>query len=428
MRFGVPEAIDMRWLLIFWVFLMGAISYLDRVNISIAKKWVQADFGLTNNEIGYVFSAFVWGYALFQALGGRLADRFGPRRVIWVGVLWWSVFTVLTAWVPIGLSVSLLLLVLTRFILGVGESVVYPASNQLVSKWIPTKERGIANGIIFAGVGVGAGVTPRLITWIITNWGWHWSFYISATLGLVVGMVWYLLARDRPEEHPWVKKEELAYIQAGLTTKATGETPKSAPWGRILGNRSILLVTASYFAYGYCAWIFFTWFFTYLNEERKLNLSNSALFSSLPFLAMALCSPLGGAISDALTKRYGKRVGRCGIGVVGMGGAAVCIALGTQLESAQLCSIALAMGVGMQYLSQSSYWAVTADIAGRSAGAVSGFMNMGGQIGGALTALLTPRIAEAGGWSASFLTPAALCALGAICWAFVNPDSRIESD
>src|SRR5665647_3732954 len=111
----------MRWLLIFWVFLMGAISYLDRVNISIAKKWVQADFGLTNNEIGYVFSAFVWGYALFQALGGRLADRFGPRRVIWVGVLWWSVFTVLTAWVPIGLSVSLLLLVLTRFILGVGE-------------------------------------------------------------------------------------------------------------------------------------------------------------------------------------------------------------------------------------------------------------------------------------------------------------------
>jgi len=418
----------MRWLLIFWVFLMSAVSYLDRINISFAGKWIQDDFGLTNNQLGWVFSAFVAGYALCQTPGGRLADRFGPRLMIGLGVVWWSLFTVLTAWVPIGLSISLLLLLLTRVLLGAGEAVVYPASNQLVSKWIPTKERGIANGIIFAGVGAGAGITPPLITWIIGNWGWRWSFYISALIGLVAGIGWYLLARDRPEDHPWVKKEELAHIEAGLTAKVTGEKPKPASWGRILRNRSLWLVTASYFAYCYCAWIFFTWFFRYLNDERGLDLKQSAVYAMLPFLAMTICSPLGGFISDILTKRFGKRIGRCGIGVVGLSGAAISIALGMQVESAKVCSIALALGVGMLYLAQSSYWAVTADIAGGSAGSVSGFMNMGGQTGGWMTAWLTPVIAGSLGWKASFLAPAILCGLGAICWVMVNPDSRIETE
>jgi ACS family glucarate transporter-like MFS transporter len=335
----------MRWFLIFWVFLMGAISYLDRVNISIAGKWVQQDFKLTDNELGYVFSAFVWGYALFQALGGRLADRYGPRLVIGVGVLWWSLFTAATAWVPIGWAASLLMLVLVRFVLGLGEAVVFPASNKLVSTWIPTQERGLANGIIFAGVGAGAGVTPPLITWIITHWGWHWSFYISALIG-VVARAWAgtLIARDKPQQHPWVKKEELAHIEAGLTVKASTAVGQAAPWGRILTNRNIWLITLSYFAYGYTAWIFFTWFFRYLNDVRGMDLKQSAVYAMLPFLAMALCSPLGGVIADLLVRRFGRWAGRCGIGVIGMGGAAICIALGTQVESAKLASLALALG------------------------------------------------------------------------------------
>ncbi len=417
-----------RWVLIFWVFVMSAISYLDRVNISIAVKWIQQDFGINDIEMGWVFLSFSLAYAFFQTPGGRLADKYGPRIVVGIGVLWWSVFTAATAMIPVGLTFSLLALMAVRVILGAGEAVVFPASNQLVSKWIPSNERGLANGLIFAGVGAGAGITPSLITWIIGNWGWHMSFYVSALIGLAAGIVWYLLARDTPQAHPWVKKKELDLIEAGLTVKATAAKPVAAPWGRILRNRSLWLITVSYFAYGYTAWIFFTWFFKYVNEVRGLNLKDSAIYASLPFLAMALCSPLGGFISDILTRHMGKWAGRCGVGVIGMGGAAIWIAIGTQAESAQLCSIALAFGVGMQYLSQSTYWAVTADIAGRSAGTVSGVMNMGGQLGGALTSILTPWIAGSFGWTVSFLTPAVLCGLGAICWAFVNPNSRIESD
>ena len=147
-----PTTSHVRWFLVFWLFILSAVAFLDRVNISIAGKAIAAEYGLSNVELGSVFSALLIGYALFQTLGGRLADRFGPRRVLAAGVLWWGIFTALTAFVPAGVGNALLLFILIRFLLGAGEAVVYPASNQFVSRWIATQERGIANGWIFAGV------------------------------------------------------------------------------------------------------------------------------------------------------------------------------------------------------------------------------------------------------------------------------------
>jgi ACS family glucarate transporter-like MFS transporter len=417
---------NLRWTLIFWMFLMSSIAYLDRVNISIAGSEIQKDYGLTNVQLGYVFSAFVIGYALFQAPGGRLADRFGPRLIITLGVVWWGLFTTLTTIVPAGLGLSMMVLMLVRFLLGTGEAVVYPASNRLVATWIPSEERGVANGFIFAGVGAGAGITPPLITFILVNWGWRASFYICALIGLVAGAAWYYLARDNPRDHPWVTKEEVEHIESGLpvsSTKQAGE--KALAWGAILSNRSMIFVSLSYFAYGYIAYIFFTWFFIYLNRVRGLDLKSSAFYSMLPFLAMASCSPLGGWVADILTRRIGRRAGRCGVAVCGIALSAVFLALATQVESARLASIVLAGGAGALYLSQSAYWAVTADIAGRSAGSASGLMNMFGQIGGAVTGTVTPMIAEGFGWTASFLVAAALAALGSVSWLFVRPDEPI---
>lgn len=417
-----------RWVLIFWMFVISAIAYLDRVNISIAGNAIQTEFGFSTVELGWVFSAFVIGYALFQAPGGRLADRFGPRLVLTLGVLWWGVFTTVTALLPAGIGHALVLMILIRFVLGLGEAVVYPASNRLVAAWIPSQERGIANGLIFAGVGFGAGVTPPLITFILLNWGWRWSFYACAIIGTAAGVVWYLLARDSPKAHPWIRPAERAHIEAGLPTRAAMETHQTLPWSKILASKDVMAITASYFTYGYVAYIFFTWFFIYLSKVRGLDLKASALYSMLPFLAMATCSPLGGYIADRLTKRYGVRIGRCGIAVFGIGLSAVFIALATQVESARLASLVLAGGAGALYLSQSSFWAVTADVAGPSAGSVSGLMNTGGQIGGAVTATLTALIAEKYGWTASFLTAAGLCVFGSLLWLVVNPNARLVAE
>jgi len=417
----------LRWVLIFWMFAISAIAYLDRVNISIAGSSIEREFHLEHLQLGWVFSAFVLGYALFQAPGGRLADRFGPRAVLTFGAVWWALFTALTAFVPPGWPHALMMLLSARFLLGVGEAVVFPASNRLVATWIPSSERGLANGFIFAGVGAGAVIAFPLITYILIHHGWRWSFWISALIGLVAGLIWMLISRDTPEKHPWIDAQEAETIRLGLPESANGgATSKPLPWGIILESKNVLAITLSYFCYGYVAYIFFSWFFIYLNNVRGLDLKSSSYYGTLPFWAMAIGSPLGGFFSDFVSKHYGKRLGRCGIASFSLMLAAIFVAAGTFAQDARVASIILAGGAGALYLSQSAFWSVSSDIAGRSSGSVSGVMNMGNQIGGAVTASLTPLIAKHFGWGTSFVVAAALCAVGSLTWLLVDPQKELS--
>src|SRR5580658_766694 len=213
-----------RWLLVFWLFVLSAVSFLDRTNISIAGSSLATDYGLSNQQLGFVFSAFLIGYALFQTPGGWLADKIGSRRVLTAAVLWWGVFTALVAVLKSTAAHALFFFIAIRFLLGGGEAIIYPASNQFVTRWIPTHQRGIANGLIFAGVGAGAGISPAIVTSIMVHYGWRWSFWLSALLGLVVGAVWYLTARDTPEKHSKVSASELFHIQSGLTSSKSSDS------------------------------------------------------------------------------------------------------------------------------------------------------------------------------------------------------------
>ncbi len=415
-----------RWGLIFWLFVLSAVAYLDRVNISIAGKLLAAEFHLSNVQLGSIFSAFLAGYALFQTPGGWLADKLGARRVLALAVVWWGIFSALIVVVPTRFHQALLAFMVLRFTLGAGEAVMYPASNQFVARWIPSSERGLANGLIFSGVGVGAGFTPPLVTFVMLRYGWRVSFLVCAVLGLAVGFGWYLIARNTPEEHPSVSPGELAKIKAGLPAALSKEKPKLVSWARMLQSREVLAISLSYFTYGYVAWIFFNWFFIYLAEARGLNLKVSAWYSTAPFIAMAICSPLGGLISDAISKSKGPRAGRSGVAVFAMILAAIFLLIGSRAENTLVAIFVLAGGAGALYLSQSSFWSVTADIGGASSGSVSGFMNMANQIGGVITAQVTPLIASRFGWTAAFLVAAVLCLCGAFTWLLVDPRKRLD--
>ncbi len=394
---------------------------MDRTNISIAGPAIQSELRLDDVHLGWVFSSFLIGYAAFQVVGGWLAYRFGPRLVLAAGVLWWGLFTALTTIAHSRLVHALLILVLIRFSLGAGEAVIYPASNQFVARWIPVAERGRANGWIFAGVGAGAGLSIPLLTWIIGHYGWRASFWFSAAAGLVAGLAWYALARDVPEEHPRVSAVELAHIQATRSTTGIRHADALGSWKAEILNRNVVALTLSYFAFGYVAWIFFSWFFIYMAQVRGLNLKASALVSMTPFIAMTVCCLAGGFISDRLTKKIGLRWGRGGIAAVSFLLTAVFLVVGSRVQGPYAASMILAGGAGALYLSQSSFWAVSADIAGARSGVVSGVMNMGCQIGGAVTASLTPYIASRMGWVAAFVFAAALAAMGGAMWSLVDP-------
>jgi ACS family glucarate transporter-like MFS transporter len=434
----VERRTRVRFFLAFWLFILSGVAFLDRTNISIAGLQISAEYGLGNQRLGWIFSAFLIGYAGFQLPAGWLAARFGPRRVLTVGVLWWGIATALTALIPSGIAYAIVLLIAIRFALGAGEAVIYPAANQFVARWVPVQERGFINGLIFAGVGAGSGLTPPLLTWLITHHGWRAAFWFSALIGIVAGAVWWFAARDTPEEHAGVSALELQEIRDNLSSAPSVPVPAAADippastpvvisWRAIFHRRDLPALMAGYFSFGYVAWIFFSWFFLYMAQVRGFDLKASARFAMLPFLSMTICCLAGGVLSDRLTRAYGLRIGRCGLASVTMLVTAAFLLVGSQIHSPQAAGVILAGGAGALYFSQSSFWSVSVDIAGRSSGVFSSMVNMGGQIGGAVTASLTPWIAQRFGWITSFAVAAALAVVGAICWMTVHPELPIDS-
>lgn len=425
-----------RFYLTFWLFVISSIAFLDRTNISIAGPQISKEYGLGNQQLGWIFSAFLIGYAACQVPAGWLAARYGPRRVLTLSVLWWGVATALTAMLPPTMSHAVLLLVSIRFALGAGEAVIYPSANQYVARWIPLEERGLVNGLIFAGVGAGSGLTPPLLTWLILSHGWRSAFWFSAIIGVLAGGVWWLVSRDTPEEHPLVSQGELQRIRNGVAEARTAHpmsdipesrpAPQQIPWGAILRRRDLPALMIAYFSFCYIAWIFFSWFFLYMAQVRGFDLKSSARYTMLPFLSITVCCFVGGVMSDRLTRRYGLRIGRCAIASFASVLTAIFLVLGSRVHSPQLAGFVLAAGAGALYLSQSSYWSASNDIAGNSSGVFSSMVNMGGQIGGALTASLTPWIAQRFGWTTSFGAAAALAVVAAVCWTNIHPERELD--
>ena len=197
-----------------------------------------------------------------------------------------------------------------RFILGLGEAVAYPSSNQFIAAWFPTQERGKANGWVFGGVGLGSGTAPPLVGAIIIFYGWHAVFYVSAVIGLVMAVVWYCMARDTPAEHP-VRHGGGKGAHQGRACRSRWKAPCRRCRGcKIFTSIDVWGTTLAYIAFGYVAFIFHTWFFIYLKDGRGLDLKSSALLGTLPFIAMTPCCLLGGVISDWLVKHWGQYVGR----------------------------------------------------------------------------------------------------------------------
>jgi MFS transporter, ACS family, glucarate transporter len=420
--------IRFRYILAFWLFILSGVAFLDRTNISIAGLDISREYGLGNQRLGWIFSSFLIGYAVFQLPAGWLSSRFGPRRVLTLGVLLWGVTTALTAMLPTTIEHAVLLLIGMRFVLGAGESVIYPAANQFVARWVPLQERGVINGLIFAGVGAGSGLTPPMLTWLISHHGWRSAFWFSAIVGFIVGIVWWLIARDTPEEHSAVRPAELQEIHQGLNSEVASserETP-AIRWRAIFHRRDLLVLMAGYFSFCYIAWIYFSWFFLYMAQVRGFDLQSSARYTMLPFLSMTVCCLAGGVLSDRLTERYGLRVGRCILAAASMAGTALFLVIGSQAKSPQLAGFILAGGAGALYISQSSFWSVSVDIAGDNSGIFSSIMNMGGQIGGAVTASLTPWLAQRYGWTTSFAIAAALALFSAACWLTIHPECPLE--
>src|SRR5712692_1928732 len=420
-----------RWLIVTLIFCIYVLMISDRVNIAVAAQYIMPEYGLSNVQMGWVFSAFVLSYALLQVPGGWLGDRLSPRWLLAGAICWWSVFTAVTA-VAGELPLTSLLgvvgsFIVVRGVIGMGEAIAPPTGNRVVANWVAPHERGLALGFAISGSSLGAALTPPLIAGIMVTLGWRAAFYLAGGVGIVLALVWYWLARDRPEEHPWVNTAELRHIaQASTPAFEQRPLPRSVPWRVLLGRGDLWFLTVSYSVLGYIAYIYLSWFYLYLVNVRGFSVLHGGMYSAVPFVAGAVAALVGGWCSDHLSRRLGERVGRCGLGLGSLLLSAGLLCAGAAAQYPYWALLFLSLGAGALLLGAAAYFATTIDLAPAYAGTVGGFMNMGGNLGGALSPTLTPVLAQRWGWESAFYVAAGLAVLGALCWLGVHPERTID--
>ncbi|CAN5839684.1 MFS transporter [soil metagenome] len=431
---NVRGASTVRWRILTLLFVISMVTYLDRVNIAIAATHIMREFNLSASNMGKVFSAFVFAYGLFQLAGGWLGDRYGPRIVLSAAIAWWSVFTLLTALatsiVPLSLLPVVVSLIVVRFCLGIGEAAAFPNFNRTIANWIPPAKRAFASSVPLAGGGLGAALTPPLIAWLIVVYGWRESFYVCAALGFVIAAAWYWYSRDQPDQHSGVNDLELNLIRGGALNSHDAETQsavvkRKTPWSAILRSRNVWVITLINFSCGYVIYIYLTWFYVYLVEARKLSLVQGSFYTTGPFIAITILTPLGGMLCDRAAKRFGKRIGRRLIGIGGMAVAGLALAAGAQIKNINLAIIALSLGAGAIFVSLAAQWVSTIDICRPHAGVVSGIMNWGGNTGGMISPIIMPIMAQRWGWTIALQIAAGVIILGSLLWWLLQPDKPI---
>jgi len=416
-----------RWIIMSWLTLVLMLTYLDRLNLSIAGKFIQDEFSFSTQTMGWVFSAFVLGYSVFQIPGGWAADRFGARNLLTAAIVWWSAFTALTALAPnlifvkwVGVAGSL---IIVRFLVGVGESSSAPSANKIVAYWMGSAHRATGTSFTLLGIGLSGAFTPFLISWIMQRWGWRMSFIVCGLAGLAVALAFRLYVTDRPEQNRRVNAAELALIRSTQSNSSSTNVPaktRPAPWSEMLASPSVWALLIGYFCQGYPIYIFYTWFFIYLTRVRGLTISQGGIWGATPYLAIAVLAPLGGKFSDVAVRKLGKRKGRQLAVWMGMLASAGFLWFGSGATNKWLAITLLAAGGGFNMFAAASFWATCIDMTQEFTASLSGLMNTFGNFGGWLSPILTAYIATHFGWNIALDFAAIITIASAASWIFID--------
>jgi MFS family permease len=400
-------------------FALGAmvVAYLDRVAISTAAPAVKADLGLSDVQMGLVFSAFTLAYALFEVPSGWLADRFGSRWMLTRIVLWWSAMTAAT-----GAAAGFLSLLLLRWLFGMGEAGVLPSISRAFGRWLPAQARGNAFGLTIMAAALGGAATQPIVVWLLQHVSWRSAFPIFGSVGVVWAVAWFWWFRDEPREHRGVNAAELALI---------GGEPQAAhppvPWGALVRSRGMLALCAMYFGAIYGWYFYITWLPTYLFEGRGFDLGSVGWLAALPLLAIAAGSLVGGTLSDLLARRFGLRTALRAPGLLGLPLAALAVVGAVWTPDARSAAFFLAGAAGLAALGVAPAWSVCLALGGRHAGVVSGAMNTFGNLGGALSPIVMgAALQRLGSWDLGLYSVAALYLAAALCWLAIDPERPIE--
>jgi MFS transporter, ACS family, glucarate transporter len=420
----VKRAIPVRFRILGLLFVLSFVNYFLRNNLSVALPSIREEFHFTNEEIGWILGSFNFAYALFQIPGGVFGDVAGPRRALAIITITWGVLTALTGFAPQLLAASatgaLMSLMIVRFFMGVANAPMYPVAAGAFEKWFPVGGWALPNAMLSAGLTLGQAALGPIVTLLIIRYGWRESFYVLAPIGLVAGLWWYWYARDLPREHRAMTTAELEVIDAGREV-TEGAAPRS--WGAVLVQRDVLLLACSYFCMNYVFYIFSQWLFTYLVEERGFTLLESGFLYALPFVVGAVLAAAGGFTCDALTRRYGARIG-CRVPAIGGLILVAILLLAGAYASHPLVAVGLlSLCFGFTQFTEGSFWQATTFAAGPHTASATGVLNTGGNIAG-FFAPAVGILLDRFGWLPTLTSGSVFAIVGAVLWLFVRVEQK----
>jgi ACS family D-galactonate transporter-like MFS transporter len=403
-----------------------ALNYLDRTLMGVAAPAMSHELGLSPAQMGMVFAAFSWSYALAQLPGGVFLDRFGTRLTYALSLVVWSACTVTQ-----GLVRSLWALIAIRLGLGMAEAPCFPANSRVLIAWFPRGERARANSIYSVGMYFGIAFLSPLLFWMAGHWGWRALFWIVGSVGIVYGFVWHRLYRD-PADHPGVNEAELALIRAdGALTAAAEKRPfRWADVAWLLRQRCILGASVGQFATNATLVFFLTWFPSYLTTERHMDWLKSGAFAMVPFLAASLGVLAGGQVSDRMVRAGASLALARKLPIITglLMSTLIVLAIWLKSDVAVIAVMSLAFfGQGMSNLG----WTLISEIAPASlVGLTGGLFNLCTNLAGIVTPIV---IGYTVGATGSFMTGlvfiGAMAAIGALSYAFVvNKVERLVRD
>jgi len=399
--------------------VMYFITYIDRVNIATAAIVFRKELNLSNSDYGWIFSAFGYTYALFQIIGGRIGDRFGPRLTLGVFGAMWAVATFCT-----GFAGGFWSLILLRLALGVGEGATFPTATRAMSNWTRAGWRGFAQGITHSFARIGNAIAPLLVALIIGIWSWRAAFIILGIASGIWVVVWYLYFRDDPREHGGISEDELKV----LPKFGTGHEGDTVPWGRLVPR--MLPTAVVYFCWGWTFWLFLSWIPQFFQQGHGMSLTGSAGSAAIVAIGGVVGDTVGGLLSDRIYKRTGDLAKARRNVIIGSFLSAFVFLLPLFfVENVMVLTACLAITFFCIELTIGPIWSVPMDIAPKYSGTASGIMNTGS----AVAAIISPTVFGylvdwTGSWKVPFTGSIALLLIGAALTFLMRPDRGIDDE
>ncbi len=430
---AAPKAGCYRYITLALITIVLALSTGDRATLSVAGPHMSTDLGLDAVQMGWLFSSFAWAYVLSQVPAGWLVDRIGAKAAITVGLLLWSMTTLLMGAVH-WFSFAFAALLVLRFVLGAMESPVGPASGRVIAAWFPASERGVAGAIFNSAQYLSLVVFTPLMGWLDHRFGWNHIFTVMGGLGILLALVWMRMY-FAPAEHPRVSPQEIAHIEAGGALvhlggkrRSDAAAPRLQDIASLFRSRMLLGIFIAQYCITSITWFFVSWFPSYLVNGRGFSILQAGFVAAIP----AICGFVGGVstgfVSDALLRRTGSltlaRKLPITIRLLLSASMIACNYVSTDWLVIALMSLAF-FGKGFGSLG----WTVVADTApARIVGSTGGVFNAVGNVAGIVTPIVIGYIiAQTHSFNGALVYVGAHGLVAILCyWLVVGRIERME--